>query len=209
MSSQRFPGKALAPFRGRPLIAHIVDCARQSRGVRSSEVVVLTSTDPSDDPLARYVESLGVEAFRGPLNDVFVRFQQCASGRHAEWIARMNGDSPLMSPAILDAVIARADANCDVVTTIVPRTLPKGQNPEVIRAETLLKTDATMLSSDEREHVTPYFYRYPDRFRIVSLQSNRPELAAVNLSIDTVEDLHRLEAMSQDDIDQMLNVSFA
>jgi len=190
------------------MISHVIDCAREARSIASSQIVVLTSTDPSDDPLARYVETLGVEAYRGPLDSVFERFQQCASTRGAEWIARINGDSPLMSPAILDAVIARAGADCDVVTTIVPRTLPKGQNSEVIRAEVLLKTDAAMLSADELEHVTPFFYRHPDRFRIVSLRSNRPELASVNLSVDTIDDLHRLEAMPQAEIDRIVQVSF-
>jgi Spore coat polysaccharide biosynthesis protein F, CMP-KDO synthetase homolog len=208
MSSRRFPGKTLAPFRGRPVIAHVLDRVRSVSAIDPTKVVLLTSTDSSDDPLASYVGSLGVEVHRGPVDDVFARFQRCAAGRGAEWIARINGDSPLMSPMILEAVIASAGADWDVVTTIMPRTLPKGQNPELIRAETLLRTDPAKLSADHREHVTQYYYQHPEEFRIASLHSNRPELADLNFSIDTVEDLRRLEAMPQAEIDRLLQVSF-
>lgn len=208
MSSRRFPGKTLAPFRGRPVIAHVFDRIRCVRAIDATKVVLLTSTDSSDDPLAGYVASLGVEVYRGPLDDVFARFQGCAAGRGADWIVRVNGDSPLMSPAILETVIANASAEWDLVTTIMPRTLPKGQNPELIRAETLLKTDPGRLSVENREHVTQYYYQHPEEFRIACLQSSRPELADLNLSIDTVEDLRRLEAMPQSEIDRLLQVSF-
>ena len=209
MSSRRFPGKALAPFRGRPLVSRVIERVRAAPGVDPSQIVLLTSTEAADDPLARYVEGLGVEVHRGPLDDVLRRFQQCAQERGAEWIARVNGDSPLMSPRILGMVIGRAGSDCDLVTTISPRTLPKGQNPELIRTETLLKTDRSALSVSDLEHVTPCYYRHPEQFRIVSLKSSRPELAEMNLSVDTVEDLHRLEAMPEAEIDALLQVSLA
>jgi len=73
---------------------------------------------------------------------------------------------------------------------------------------TLLRTDPAKLSADHREHVTQYYYQHPEEFRIASLHSNRPELADLNFSIDTVEDLRRLEAMPQAEIDRLLQVSF-
>lgn len=209
MSSVRFPGKALAPFRGRPLIAQVISQVHTATNLDPSRVVLLTSTDITDDPLAEYVKGLGVEVFRGSLNDVFDRFVRCAEERGAEWIARINGDSPLMSPRIIEAVVGRAGPDCDVVTTIAPRTLPRGQNPELIRRETLLKTDRSLLSVSDREHVTSCYYRHPERFRIVGLKCSRRELAEVNLSVDTVEDLRRLEAMPQAEIDELLRVTLA
>jgi spore coat polysaccharide biosynthesis protein SpsF (cytidylyltransferase family) len=95
------------------------------------------------------------------------------------------------------------------VSTIAPRTLPRGQNPELIRKETLLKTDRSLLSVSDREHVTSCYSRHPERFRVVSLKCSRPELAEINLSVDTVEDLHRLEAMPQTEIDDLLQVTLA
>jgi spore coat polysaccharide biosynthesis protein SpsF len=209
MSSARFPGKALAPFRGRPLIAQVIDRVHGARNLEPARVTVLTSTHVSDDPLALYVESLGVRVYRGPLDDVLERFQRCAERSGADWIARINGDSPLMSPRIIEAVVDRADSDCDLVSTIAPRTLPRGQNPELIRTTTLLDTDPSLLSASDREHVTSCYYRHPERFRIVSLKCSRPALAEMNLSVDTVEDLHRLEAMPQAEIDDLLQVTLA
>ena len=62
MSSGRFPGKVLAPFRGRPLLAHVVE--RVAQGVPRERLVVATSVDPADDPLEAYGKALGVDVFR-------------------------------------------------------------------------------------------------------------------------------------------------
>jgi spore coat polysaccharide biosynthesis protein SpsF len=207
MSSVRFPGKVLAPFNGHPLISRVIDQALATKSLTRERIVVLTSTDPSDDPLDAYARRLGVEVFRGDLHDVHGRFRACARGRSEDWIVRINADSPLVSPLIIDAVVARAGEGFDLVTTIAPRTLPKGQNPEAIRRATLLATDVSALSASDREHVTPCYYRDPGRYRILSLKSDRPELAELNLSVDCIEDLRRLEAMSQRMVDDLLRVS--
>jgi spore coat polysaccharide biosynthesis protein SpsF len=208
MSSRRFPGKALAPFRGRPMIAHVIDRVRGVDAIASDHIVLLTSTDPTDDPLAAYARALGVDVFRGALDPVFDRFQRCAVNRPLEWVARVNGDSPLIRPAIIEAVIAHADARADLVTTIAPRTLPRGQNPELIRTEVLLATDAAALTSDEQEHVTAFFHHHPERFRIVNVGADRPRLADLDFSVDTIDDLQRLEAMSDAEIEALLPLSF-
>ena len=50
MSSQRFPGKVLAPFKGKPLIAAVIGQVTQA--VPADAVVVATSGEPADDPLS-------------------------------------------------------------------------------------------------------------------------------------------------------------
>src|SRR5438105_1894720 len=58
MSSTRFPGKMLAPFRGRPLIAQVLERFRELD--LYSRVVLLTSVDSTDDPFADFVADRGV-----------------------------------------------------------------------------------------------------------------------------------------------------
>ena len=67
-SSTRLPGKVLLPLAGRPMIVFMLDRVRRSRLV--DEIVVATSTDPSDDVLARCVAGHGVACHRGSLDDV-------------------------------------------------------------------------------------------------------------------------------------------
>jgi spore coat polysaccharide biosynthesis protein SpsF len=206
MTSTRFPGKALAPLHGVPLIAHVINRARAV--FDDEKIVVATSVDASDDPLHAFVESLGVRVFRGPLDDVFERFRRCAAAAEAGWAVRINGDSPMMSRGVLQAVLAAATEDIDLVTTIAPRTLPKGQNPEAVRAAALATVDPAALTADEREHVTAYFYRRAGQYRIRNIGTTRRDLAALNLSVDTAADLARLETMSDADLDRLLPETF-
>jgi spore coat polysaccharide biosynthesis protein SpsF len=189
MGSRRFPGKVLAPFRGEPILLHVVRATRAA----VPDVVVLTSTDASDDPVAAYVASIEVPCFRGPRDDVFERFRLALAVHPADWIVRICGDSPLLDAEIVRSVVDEIADGIDVVTTVRPRTVAAGQAAEAIRAETLLSVDATELSADDREHVLPFFYRNPDRFTIRNVNFDDPEAAERRLVVDTLEDLERLE----------------
>jgi spore coat polysaccharide biosynthesis protein SpsF len=196
MSSRRFPGKVLAPFRGEPLIAHVLAALR--RALPAVPVVVATSGEPADDPLALYVASTGTKVFRGPLDDVLARFRLCAAEYPSDWILRVSADSPLLDAGMLKQVVAHAaSAEHDLVTTIHPRTFPRGHNAELIRATALAAIDGEALSEADREHVTPFFYRHPERFRILNVESGDPDLAGLSFAVDTLEDLRRLEGLAE------------
>lgn len=191
MSSKRFPGKVLAPFRGRPIITHVIE--RVAEALPDLPRVVVTSTDASDDPLAAYLASTGVACFRGPLDDVFERFRLAARETGARWILRVCADSPLLDARVLRAVIDAFDPALDLITTTAPRTFPKGHNAELINGATFAAIDARELDAEDREHVTRFLHRNPQRFRIKNVESGDPSLAKLDLAVDTVEDLHRLE----------------
>ena len=198
MSSRRFPGKVLAPFRGRPILAHVVGAVREA--LPAVPIVVVTSSQPSDDPLALYAKSLDVAVFRGPLDDVFGRFRQALAAHPAARVLRICADSPLLSPNVLRLVTGAAESGRhDLVTTTARRTFPKGENAEVIRAETLLALDPDELDDDDREHVTRFLHRHPERFRILNVESGQPELAELDHAVDTIDDLARLEALGASD----------
>jgi spore coat polysaccharide biosynthesis protein SpsF len=191
MSSRRFPGKVLAPFRGRPIIWHVLD--RVAQALPDLKRTVVTSTDPSDDPLVAYLGSLGADCFRGPLDDVLDRFRLAAHARSARWLLRVCADSPLLDERVLHAVVAAREPNLDLVTTTAPRTFPKGHNAELIDVAVLDALDAAELEDADREHVTRFLHRHPERFHIKNVESGDPSLAALELAVDTLEDLQRLE----------------
>jgi spore coat polysaccharide biosynthesis protein SpsF len=195
MGSNRYPGKVLAPFRGRPLVDHVVEAA--SAVVGPDSVVVATSTSPSDDPLVAHLEARGVAVFRGEHEDVLSRFVACARVFPADWIVRLSADSPLVSHNVIDAVVSRVADGVDVVTTIHPqRTFPRGQNAEAVRTETLIGLLSEDLEQPDREHVTRFIYRHPDRFAIVSIDAGTGiDVPQHDTAIDTVEDLQRLEGL--------------
>ncbi|MCS6289221.1 MAG: NTP transferase domain-containing protein [Nitrospira sp.] len=199
MSSRRYPGKVLAPFRGEAMIRHVLRAVEHT--LSSEDIVVVTSVDASDDPLVRYIESMGMQVHRGSLDNVLARFMSGARDYPSDWIMRVNGDSPLLFPEVLRLVIPYAEGDTpDLVTTVFPRSFPKGQNVELIRVSTLQAIPMEDTTLSDQEHVTPFFYRQPDRFRIVNVESGDRRLAEVGLAVDTIEDFHRLEQLSTEEL---------
>ena len=193
MSSARFPGKSLAPIQGVPMIERQID--RVAQAIPREDIVVLTSINKSDDPLTLYVESLGVHVYRGNLLDVFLRFSDALSAYPCDWFIRMSGDSPYFDPRVIELEIAQVHAHpeADLITNVQPRTFSPGCSAETVKAATFLNIDRGTLTEHEQEHVIPYFYNHPDRFRIINVESGNPELVKTILTVDTIEDLKRLE----------------
>jgi spore coat polysaccharide biosynthesis protein SpsF len=194
-SSTRLPGKVLRPLAGRPMLAHLIDRLKMAK--RVDDIVVATSTGSDDDAVAGLCDGMGVRCFRGPLDDVAGRLAQAAGEAGAGAFVRVSGDSPLMCPGIVDAVIALYEAgDVDLVTNVQVRTFPKGLSVEAIRIDALRRAQKMMRPGDA-EHVTPPFYRHPDEFRIVNLASGH-DWGAVQMSVDTVEDFVLTEKMFQE-----------
>jgi spore coat polysaccharide biosynthesis protein SpsF len=195
MSSARFPGKVLASLNGIPILARVVN--QLAEAVSRHDIVVATSDQPSDDPIAAYAPALGVECFRGPLDDVLERFRLYARTRTCQWVGRISADSPLLDADVVRRVVdARTTGRADLVTTTFPRTLPAGQNVELIRVDSLMRLPDEELTAEDREHVTAFFYRHAERFIIHNVESRRPVVAGESLAVDTLEDLRRLEKLS-------------
>ena len=191
MSSDRLPGKVLAPFRGKPLIDHVMSVA-----MKVGDTVLVTSDTVSDDPLATHGTARGWKVFRGDLNNVFKRFRDAARAYPSQWIVRISGDSPLiLSDVIYNCINAALDSTNDVVTNVRPRSFPKGQSVEVVRASLFEGVPIDKMQEEEREHVTPYFYSRPELYKIHNIA--RPDDFPVSMDcvVDTLEDLKRLEAL--------------
>lgn len=192
MSSSRFPGKVLAPFCGYPLLYHVIE--RVARVIPRSRITVATSTEASDDPLAGYAATLGVQVYRGPLENVFKRFQGCLNEYPCDWFYRVCADSPLIRPSILGELSHLADpSSSDIVTNVFPRTYPRGLSAELIRADAFMSVHEAMLTSEEREHVTLHFYNHPEQYRIVNVPCPSAEKVPQSFAVDTLADMERLE----------------
>jgi spore coat polysaccharide biosynthesis protein SpsF len=193
MSSRRFPGKVLTPLAGRPLIEHVVE--RCGKVFGEDAVVLATSFHASDDAVAAHAGSKGWRHFRGELENVVRRFQQCLTAYPCDWFVRISGDSPLIDPELIARVAERRAPELDLVTNVQVRTFPPGQSVEVIRAACFAKLDSDSLSATEREHATQVFYRSPGKYRICNVASRDPELAKRSMTVDTPADLTAVEAL--------------
>lgn len=159
MSSSRLPGKVMRPILGKPMIELQIERLRRAR--RLSEVVVATSVEPSDEPLAEFLTGIGVQVVRGPLGDVLGRFITAIDvlGLSGD-IVRLTADCPLADPGVIDACIALLEqGGFDYVSNGRRRTYPRGLDVEAFRVETLRQAAHETQAPYDREHVTPWLYR--------------------------------------------------
>ena len=188
MSSTRLPGKVLRDLAGAPMLARQVERIARVRGI--DRLVLATSVGPEDDAVARLGESLGLGVHRGPLQDVLARFRGALDAfGPAAHVVRLTGDCPLTDAGVIDDLVelhlARgADYSNN---TGDRRTFPHGLDAEIMRAEVLRTAAAEATDPYEREHVTPFIYRRPERFRL-SFMEGGAEHGQARWTVDTPED---------------------
>ncbi len=155
MGSSRLPGKVLMEVNGKPIIWYIWERLGRVRGI--DEIIVATSDDPANDPLADYVRGLGGAVFRGSEQDVLDRFYQAARVSSAGGIVRVTGDCPLLETDVIEkAVSLFRDTGADYVSNTMERTYPDGLDVEVVRFEALERAWKEARLPSQREHVTPF-----------------------------------------------------
>jgi spore coat polysaccharide biosynthesis protein SpsF len=191
-SSTRLPGKVLRDLVGAPMLQRQIERVLRARSI--GKLVVATSTDPSDAAVADLCRRLEVACHRGPLDDVLGRFAGALEAfGPSDHVVRLTGDCPLADPEIIDATIAQhLEAGADYTSNTLTLTFPKGQDVEVMKAEHLATAAAETTDPYDREHVTPFLYRHPERFRLANLE-RRPPLPDLRWTVDTPEDFAFVE----------------
>lgn len=192
MSSTRLPGKVMKPLAGRPMIERQLERLRRCEALE--RLIVATSLDASDDPLAAFLGELGVDVHRGSLTDVLDRYVGAvrAFGVTSD-VVRLTADCPLADPGVIDAcVLRRLELGVDYCSNGRRRTYPHGLDVEAFTLEALLTAGREATDPYDREHVTPFIYRHPERFTIGELAQDRDE-GHLRWTVDTPEDFAFVE----------------
>jgi len=197
MSSTRLPGKVLKEAGGRVLLDRMVERARRAKTV--DRVVVATTTDSSDDAIAAFCTDNEIEFTRGSLQDVLDRYYQAARQYQADIVVRLTGDCPLIDPDLIDEVVnalihASADFACNRLPPPFKRTYPIGLDVEAATFSALQRAWQEAKEKHEREHVMPYLYEVPGRFKVVQLNLAE-DLGHLRWTLDTPEDLEFLQTV--------------
>ncbi|MCJ7694291.1 MAG: NTP transferase domain-containing protein, partial [Anaerolineaceae bacterium] len=103
MGSNRLPGKILLDIGGQPMLALVVNRTRRARFIE--QVVVATTLDPSDDPVAEFCRQQGYPYYRGDIFDVLDRYYQAALIYQADVVVRITADCPVIDPAEIDRIV--------------------------------------------------------------------------------------------------------
>lgn len=150
-----------------------------------------TTTDPDDDPLEAYVgETLGIDVFRGSTDDVLDRFFRCAERYRPSIIVRITADDPLKDPEIIDRAVGMlmTDPDLDYCSNTMSPTFPEGLDIEALRFSALATAAAEARLSSEREHVTPFIWKRPERFSVHNFKYDE-DLSSWRLTVDKPADL--------------------
>lgn len=194
MSSTRLPGKVLLDLGGRPSLERMIE--RVKRAKRVNETVIATTTEASDDPIVEMGRRIQAPVFRGSLPDVLDRYYQCALAHNAEIVVRLTGDCPLIDPDLIDDVVnalqeQQADFACNRLPPPFTRTYPIGLDVEACTFAALANAWQNAAEKHDREHVLPYLYEVPGRFKVIQLHHN-VDYGHMRWTLDTPEDLSLL-----------------
>lgn len=210
IGSSRLPGKVLAEIGGRPMIAHVVE--RASLIERITEVVVAIPDLAEDDSLDSAVRSLGVPVVRGSSDDVLDRYLTAVDATDADVVVRVTADCPLLSPTVSSSVVAAyAQGDADYASNTLERTYPRGLDTEVVGAEALRIAGREATDPAEREHVTPFVWRRPERFALRSVR-DVTDRSTLRWTVDVEEDLALVRAIHEElrgeafDVEEILEV---
>jgi len=155
------------------------------------EVVLATSVDAGDDPLAEWAFRAKCPCYRGSLENVLERFANAAQDFDASHIVRITADCPFIDPSVVDKVLASflcAYPYADYASNTIKRTYPRGLDVEVFTQSALIEAAANAAAFYEKEHVTPFFLEHPDKFVLLSVVGEK-DFSRLRWTVDTPEDL--------------------
>ena len=198
-ASTRFPGKALAPLAGRPMIEHVWERAAQSRYLTD----LLIATDDARIAAAARKFGARVRMTRSDHPTGTDRLAEVASAEDAAIYVNIQGDEPLIDPEAIDAAIlsVHGDDEIDMGTLRKQIVDPTDVlNPNVVKVVTNLAGDAIYFSrcsipyergGDSLKRVSPVHFKH------IGLYVYRRELLLryPDLTVGPLEEAERLEQL--------------
>ena len=158
-TSKRFPGKVLQEIHGKPVLQHVIE--RCCQAIMVDDVVVATPKNKENEPLLDWLDKHKVKHCEPDVDEgrVLERLTATSEQHPSEYIVRVNGDSPMILPTMIDrAVVAMKRAHkkkAPIPTDYVgykfestPSVLTKYAAPEVFTSQIL------RLWASINEHVT-------------------------------------------------------
>lgn len=188
MTSTRLPGKVLKKVLDKPLLEYQIE--RLLRVKMADEIVIATTINDTDLPIIELCNRLSVPFFRGSEEDVLSRYYKAALSYKADIIVRVTSDCPIVDPQVIDKVIqfyVEHYPKYDYVSNCLERTYPRGMDTEVFSFKVLDDAFKEATIQSDREHVTPFIYRQPHRYRLANVISSENQ-SQYRWTVDTSED---------------------
>jgi spore coat polysaccharide biosynthesis protein SpsF len=194
MGSTRLYGKVLRRFGRASALEHQLQRLRQAKQL--TDLIVATGDGTEDAPIADLCARLAIDVVRGSAHDVLDRFRRAAHATRADVIVRLTADCPLIDPGVVDRIVDES-GGFDYTSNTIVRSYPRGLDAETFRRADLEAAAREAVDPYDREHVTPFFYRRPDRFKCSSVLRRGASFAHWRWTLDEPLDAAFFDALFQ------------
>jgi 3-deoxy-manno-octulosonate cytidylyltransferase (CMP-KDO synthetase) len=196
-ASVRFPGKPLAPLRGKAMVLHVLEAATEAS--RLDQAIVATD----DERIAAAVRAIGGEVLltSSAAASGTDRLAEAARSIPADVYVNVQGDEPVMSPANIDRAVETllADSVRKIASLAIALPADQANDPNIVKVAVAADGRALYFSraaipyprGDEaryRKHLGIYAYRAATLAEIAALPPSPLE------RIESLEQLRWLEA---------------
>ena len=165
--STRFPNKVLADLAGKTDLEWVIERVKKAKKV--DEVMVITSIEKNNLPLIELCTKLDTRVFVGSEEDVLDRYYQAAKLLNPEYVIRITADCPLFDWRYLDMAIELMESDTDYLAELT-ESFPDGLDIEIITFKALKESWEDAKLSSEREHVTQYVRKHPEKYKLQNLE---------------------------------------
>ncbi len=202
MGSTRLPGKVLKPIMGKPMLWYLVK--RLERTEYVDKVVVATSEEKNNDVIRDFCKQHSMDCFSGSEEDVLDRFYCAAKQVDADVVIRITADCPLLDPGLIGGMLKefnssdRYDYYCVACGASASTAefnglrYPDGLDAEIFRFSTLETAWKEAKAQLEREHVTPFIWRRPERFKL-GKKTSQSDYSLMRWTVDNQADFEVIE----------------
>ncbi len=186
--SSRLPKKILLKLPAgsdTSVVEHIVRRCKKVANINN--IILAITTKKNDDILESIAISEDIKVFRGNEENVLERFYYAAKENKLDTVIRLTSDNPCIdSSTISCALKEHIEGTYDYTKT---EGYPIGLNVEVFNFNALENAYKNAKENYEKEHVTPYISRNPQKFKINILKAPRELYAPdIRITLDTEED---------------------
>jgi spore coat polysaccharide biosynthesis protein SpsF len=187
-SSTRLPNKALLSISDKPSIQYLIEGLKSS--VAADKIILCTSNEPEDDRLSDVARSVGIDCFRGSLEDKLVRWHGACEQYEVDFFVNADGDDLFFDPGLADHIFLQySTKKCDFIDGHGLYNDAYGITKAALTEVCLTK------NTDSTEYIRPYFLN--PKFDVQKL-INIPKKYLKNdvrLTLDYLDDLKFFETV--------------
>ena len=195
LDSERLPRKCFLPiFKKKNILECII---LQLLKIKNIEKPILAiPNDKVNNPLEKFALKNNIKFYRGKKSNVAQRVFDCANAVKADYILRINGDSPIIDKDLISSAINNKNfSQFYYHSNVIKRTYPYGISLQIIKKSFLKKLLLNVKNKKHLEHITPLFEnkKYFKYYKSYILKSHFPWKKSVTL--DTATDYMKLKKL--------------